>query len=122
MLAQFTHCVWSVVFEKDPDEQVAHRFGVGSLSLNTKEPGKHGCLVSQYGCPSVSWNLPEGHFVQVAALASFEKYISGHGLHARSVVAFGADSTCSPATHTVCSRQKPAPASGWKALEGHGSH
>ena len=51
-LAQLTHCTWSVVFEKVSVGQARQRDGDGSLALNSKVPGVHGCLASQNGWPT----------------------------------------------------------------------
>jgi hypothetical protein len=70
-------------------------------------------LLSQYGWPWSFWNFPAGQRSQATALLAFEKCITGHFSHARSVVVLGGESTRSPAAHVECFVQEACPASSW---------
>ena len=80
-----------------------------SMVFASNVPGAHGCLTSQYGWPTRSWYLPKGQCSQRSALLLLLNLPVGHVLHVRSEVVLGGAISLSPATHTMCERQKALP-------------
>jgi len=88
-----------VVAVKEPAEHATQRSGVDSAALASCVPGLHGCFVSQYGWPALSWYLPSGHAVQLGEFAVPEKLPAAHGAQMRFELAVPAVSMLSPAAH-----------------------
>ena len=86
------------------------------LTLQTK-PSLH---VSQKGCPAASWNLPEGHRVQLGELAALEYCIFGHARQ-RSLDTPAASASNLPGAHGCLASQYGWPGSVWNLPGGQRS-
>jgi hypothetical protein len=64
-------------------------------------PGLHGCFVSQYGWPVLSWYLPLGQSVQLGEFTVPENVPTPHGVQLRFEAEAPSVSTCIPAAHDV---------------------
>ena len=89
--------------ENWPAGQSAHRSGVSIVVSFSYLPGLHGCFLSQYDWPGLSWYLPVGHLVQM--LLVFENSPAEHCAHDTSAVALPGLATRWPAAHLLCSKQ-----------------
>ena len=66
--------------------------------------------------------MPRGHASQLATFVVLENVPNAQSAQPRFDVVLGAESTCLPAAHMSCGRQKPLPATGWYVLGKHSSH